>query len=196
MAMCVRRRRRFCPTSAKAASPSNESGLRFKVGALPSSEGEAYWQEVLMRGLDNDRWRGEVPLGDNGRYYFTIIAWRDLFSSWQDEISKKHSAGLAVDLELEEGRMIIEKALQGEPRGGDPGDLQALRLMLERHADDPDGTSKLEWLTSRETGDLMARVGPRTSFTRYDRELEVWVDRRCFRAPSRETPGGTAPSPT
>jgi starch synthase (maltosyl-transferring) len=151
---------------------------RIAAALLLRREGEANWQEVLMRGLDNDRWRGEVPLGDNGRYYFTIIAWRDLFSSWQDEISKKHSAGLAVDLELEEGRMIIEKALQGEPRGGDPGDLQALRLMLERHADDPDGTSKLEWLTSRETGDLMARVGPRTSFTRYDRELEVWVDRR------------------
>ncbi len=151
---------------------------RIAAALLLRREGEAYWQEVLMRGLDNDRWRGEVPLGDNGRYYFTIIAWRDLFSSWRDEISKKHSAGLAVDLELEEGRMMIEKALQGEPRGGDPGDLQALLLMLERHADDPDGTSKLEWLTSRETGDLMARVGPRTSFTRYDRELEVWVDRR------------------
>jgi starch synthase (maltosyl-transferring) len=151
---------------------------RIAAALLLRREGEAHWQEVLMRGLDNDRWRGEVPLGDNGRYYFTIIAWRDLFSSWRDEISKKHGAGLAVDLELEEGRMIIEKALQGEPRGGDPGDLQALRSMLERHADDPDGTSKLEWLTSRETGDLMARVGPRTSFTRYDRELEIWVDRR------------------
>jgi starch synthase (maltosyl-transferring) len=151
---------------------------RVAAALLLRREGEAYWQEVPMRGLGNDRWRGEVPLGDNGRYYFTIIAWRDLFSSWRDEISKKHGAGLAVDLELEEGRMIIEKALQGEPRGGDPGDRQALRSMLERHADDPDGTSKREWLTSRETGDLMARVGPRTSFTRYDRELEVWVDRR------------------
>jgi starch synthase (maltosyl-transferring) len=151
---------------------------RIAAALLLRREGEAYWQEVPMRGLDNDRWHGEVPLGDNGRYYFTIIAWRDLFSSWRDEISKKHGAGLAVDLELEEGRMIIEKALQGEPRGGDLGDRQALRSMLERHADDPDVTSKLDWLTSRETGDLMARVGPRTSFTRYDRELEVWVDRR------------------
>src|SRR4029453_12137807 len=105
---------------------------RIAAALLLRREGEAYWQEVPMRGLDNDRWHGEVPLGDNGRYYFTIIAWRDLFSSWRDEISKKHGAGLAVDLELEEGRMIIEKALQGEPRGGDLGDRQALRSMLER----------------------------------------------------------------
>jgi starch synthase (maltosyl-transferring) len=47
-----------------------------------------------------------VSFRDNGRYYYTIIAWRDLFSSWREEITKKHGAGLSVELELEEGRSL------------------------------------------------------------------------------------------
>ena len=38
------------------------------------------------------------------RYDYTIIAWRDLFASWRDEVSKKHAAGLPLALELTEGR--------------------------------------------------------------------------------------------
>jgi starch synthase (maltosyl-transferring) len=149
---------------------------RVAAALLLRREGEPHWQEAPMRLMDNDRWRGDVPLRNSGRSYCTIIAWRDLFSSWRQEISKKHSAGLAVELELEEGRLMIEKAIQGGPRRSDPDDRQALRSLLKQYSDDPDRSSKLKWLTSRETGDLMARVGERTSLTRYERELEIWVD--------------------
>jgi starch synthase (maltosyl-transferring) len=138
-------------------------------------EGEAHWHETPMRLVDNDRWRGEARLSDVGRYYYTVIAWRDLFASWRNEIGKKRAAGLPVELELEEGRLLVERALQGE--GGDSDDRQVLTSMLQRHGA-CSGASKLEWLTSPETSALMARVGPRTNLTRYDRELEVWVDRR------------------
>ena len=151
-----------------------------KIGAalLLRREGEAHWHETPMRVLDNDRWRGESLLRDNGRYHYTIIAWRDLYSSWRDEVSKKHDAGLAIDLELEEGRLILEAALQDEQRRRDPADRQALQSFLERHAAEADAASRLRSVTSREVGDLMARAGPRTNLTRYDKELEVWVDRR------------------
>ncbi len=151
---------------------------KIAAALLLRREGEADWHEVPMRLLGNDRWRGEAPLTDNGRYHYTIVAWRDLFSSWQDEISKKHDAGLAVDLELEEGRLMVERALHDEQRRGDPSDRQALRALLERQVGGSSGVAKLEWLTSREASDLMARVAPRTNLTRYDRQLEVWVDRR------------------
>jgi starch synthase (maltosyl-transferring) len=136
---------------------------------------EAHWQEVPMRLLDNDRWRGEAALCANGRYYYTIIAWRDLFPSWLDEIGKKHGAGLGIGLELEEGRLLVERALQSER--GSSRDRRALRSLLERHGK-CSAALKFEWLTGRETADLMARVAPRTHLTRYDKELEVWVDRR------------------
>jgi starch synthase (maltosyl-transferring) len=148
---------------------------RIAAALLLRREGEADWGEAPMRVLDNDRWRGEVALRDNGRYHYTIIAWRDLFWSWREEIGKKHNAGLAIDLELEEGRQLVERALQGER--GSPDDRQSLRSLLEQYGR-CSGVPKLELLTSRETGELMARVGPRTNLTRYDRQLEVWVDRR------------------
>ena len=150
---------------------------RIAAALLLRREGETDWQEAPMRLMENDRWRGDVPLRDNGRYHYTVIAWRDLFSSWREEISKKHGAGLAVELELEEGRLIIERVLQSARRSHS-GDRRALRSLLKRYSDDPDGASKLEWLTSREAGDLMARVGDRTNLTRYERDLEIWVDRR------------------
>ena len=151
---------------------------KIAAALLLRRECESRWQEAPMRLMDNDRWRGDVPLRDNGRCYYTIIAWRDLFSSWREEISKKHGAGLAVDLEVEEGRIMIERALHGAQQRSEPGDRHALRSLLKRYSDDPDGASRLEWLTSRETCDLMARVGERTNLTRHGRELEVWVDRR------------------
>jgi starch synthase (maltosyl-transferring) len=148
---------------------------RIAAALLLRREGEGDWQEAPMRILDNDRWRGEVVLRDNARYRYTVIAWRDLFLSWRDEVGKKHGAGLAIDLELEEGRLLVEKALHGER--GSPADRQALRLLLEENST-CSGASKLGWLKSRETGEHMARVAPRTDLTRYDRQLELWVDRR------------------
>ena len=85
-----------------------------------------------------------MSLRDNGRYYYyTIIAWRDLFSSWREEITKKHGAGLSVELELEEGRLMVERSLQGEPRRSDPGDLRALRSLLNWYSEDRDKASRL-----------------------------------------------------
>ena len=35
------------------------------------------WHEAPMRLFDNDRWIGRFPLGENGRYRYTIEAWTD-----------------------------------------------------------------------------------------------------------------------
>jgi starch synthase (maltosyl-transferring) len=141
-------------------------------------EDEAHWHEVPMRALENDRWRGEAPLQHNGRIYFTILAWRDLFSSWTDEVTKKFRAGLPIELELEVGRRLVEMALEGPSRAS-PNDINALRSLLRQHPRGS-GSSKttLDGLTAQQTADLMGRVSPRTNATRYDKQLEVWVDRR------------------
>ncbi len=56
-----------------------------------------------MRRFGNDRWQAETSLAQVGRYFYTIVAWRDLFSTWRDEVIKKRDAGQAVSLEVEEG---------------------------------------------------------------------------------------------
>jgi len=141
-------------------------------------EGEAAWHETPMRFLENDRWRGEFLLERNARYLYTIIAWRDLFASWCDEVAKKHNAGQAIALELIEGRHIVEKTIAEGDRvsESDRRDLQDLLDALPRAETD---AAQLKLLTSAPTRELFARTGLRTNLTRYDKELAVWVDRRA-----------------
>ena len=66
---------------------------------------------------------------ENARYLYTIIAWRDLFASWRDEVVKKHAAGMPIALELIEGRHLIEADACREraARRGRPGGAGAAR---------------------------------------------------------------------
>ena len=80
-----------------------------------------------MAFFDNDRWRGDVRRPrPTRRYVYTLIAWRDLFASWRDEVSKKHAAGVDIALELIEGRNLIDAAL-AEATGRRATDKAALR---------------------------------------------------------------------
>jgi starch synthase (maltosyl-transferring) len=70
----------------------------------------AEWKEVPLTPLGNDRWTAAFPLARLGRYLFRIEAWRDVFASYREELTKKHDAGLNVELELEEGRRLVAAA--------------------------------------------------------------------------------------
>jgi len=43
-------------------------------------EAEQDWRELPMQFLGNDRWTVDLPLPWNGRYLYTIVAWRDLYA--------------------------------------------------------------------------------------------------------------------
>jgi starch synthase (maltosyl-transferring) len=149
-----------------------------KIGAalLYRRQGAGAWDEVPMHLIDNDRWRGEIPLSENCRYAYTIAAWRDLFASWRDDISKKTAAGQDITLELNEGRLLVENALKGRgvaEANGRVGD--SLNRALASAGSD---IARFELLTSSEVQALMARLGPRANLSRYGKELGVWVDRR------------------
>ena len=84
--------------------------------------GDATWQELRMRHLDNDRWTGAFPLERLGIHEYRIQAWRDAFATFADELAKKHAAGVPIALELQEGAALVArlapsaaKALPAEP---------------------------------------------------------------------------------
>jgi starch synthase (maltosyl-transferring) len=131
------------------------------------------WSEAPMTFVDNDRWAGAFALTEIGRWTYTIVAWRDLFASWRQDVMKKHDAGQQISLELIEGRELVEryaKSTDGEV--ADP--LKALASKLSTIKDDG---VLLGVLASAEAAALMRRAGLRTNLSRYDRELEVIVDR-------------------
>jgi starch synthase (maltosyl-transferring) len=131
-----------------------------------------------MAFFDNDRWRGFAIVEENARYRYTVIAWRDLFASWRDEVSKKHAAGVPVTLELAEGRALVERTLAESDRA-DASDRRALETLLADFDAATDDSGRLARLMALETSVLMQRAGLRTDLSRYPRELDLVVDRKA-----------------
>lgn len=146
------------------------------AAVLYRPQGEAAWREAPMRYVDNDRWQGTFPTERQAPYEFTIVAWRDLFASWQADVRKKHAAGQPVAGEVAEGRMLVEQAAAGDDRidADDGRALQDLRAAFDAAAADAAG---LPALLTEEAGNLCRRIGPRSNLTRYGKVLPVWVDR-------------------
>ena len=92
------------------------------------------WREAPLVFYDNDRWVGRFRLDAVGLWRYTIEAWTDHFESWRDEVEKKLAAGQSIDLELVEGRDIVEAALARARRrwGLYPADVARFRASRQR----------------------------------------------------------------
>jgi starch synthase (maltosyl-transferring) len=63
-----------------------------------------YWQEEnkkqvqssIMQPIGNDRWRGQFPVLNLGRYRYTIEGWVDHFQTWRTDLTKQIAAGQDV----------------------------------------------------------------------------------------------------
>jgi starch synthase (maltosyl-transferring) len=139
--------------------------------------GATEWKRVPMRLVDNDRWVGSVELTRNGRHFYTIEAWTDLFESWRQEFAKKREAGLDVGLEAAEGRELLQAVLTGA--GAD--ETAALRGVLQALDTAPDADAVAAQLLSDAVRATMGRCGERADTTAYFRELELVVDRPAAR---------------
>jgi starch synthase (maltosyl-transferring) len=137
---------------------------------------ETEWSEAPMEFFDNDRWVGRIPLTLNTEYLYTIEAWRDLFGSWRAEVTKKRAAGQDLHLELEEGRILVQKAAS-RAHGRYRETLEALLAHAETLRDRQDELADL--LLADELHIAVVRCAERTNFSRYPRELRVIVDRQA-----------------
>jgi len=139
--------------------------------------GETGWREAPMHHVDNDRWVGQFPLEQNGRYVFAIEALADPFRSWLADLGKRIEAGGDVASELLEGRALVEAAAR-RARGGDARDLQATveRLAAARSQADAVAVAREAALAT-----LMTRQLDRRHATRSKREYTVTADRERAR---------------
>ena len=137
--------------------------------------GESGWRRDPMVFVDNDRWAGRFPLERNGRYEFTIEAWRDGFSSWMRDTLKKRDAGLDIRLEIAEGVAIVRKAAD-LAEGRDKDRLNALLATLSAE----DGTAQV---LDRVIGEaaLVRRNAERANLSRYPVTIPVIADRLAAR---------------
>jgi starch synthase (maltosyl-transferring) len=137
------------------------------------TEREQEWKEARMRFVDNDRWMGSVPLEENVRYLFTIVAWTDWFGTWAIDTRKKYDAGQDVASEVVEGLQLI-RAARERAQGEDRERIDAFLREIE------DASSQAEQVAAgldEELLLLMERNPDRHDLTRYDRLLPLQVDR-------------------
>ena len=134
---------------------------------------EEAWSETPLRFHDNDRWTAAFTLTRNTRYLYTLGAWIDEFQTWRGDVAKKVNAGQSVAVDLAEGREMVARArdaAKGEDRA-------ALDGMLAGFAAAGTEEQRLAALVTGEADRLMRRHGTRIGYTRYDKVLEVVVDR-------------------
>jgi starch synthase (maltosyl-transferring) len=134
------------------------------------------WHELPMRLIENDRWRGTALFDDVGAHLFSIVAWRDRFATWQDEVAKKYAAGVSISLEIVEGIGLVEEIFAGTARlsRSDKAALNALRTSLRKAKSDGDAFAIL---MKGDTTDLMRRVGARENLSELAEPVPVWIDR-------------------
>jgi starch synthase (maltosyl-transferring) len=141
--------------------------------------GEQTWNETPMQAVENDRWQGTFVVDAMGRYEYSIEGWIDRFLSWRHELSKKIGSGQDVSSELLEGAAIIADVLSRIPPGPK---LQLVRTIQHAVADaGGDMGARLAAALSEDLSDVMAGHPDRSRATRFDRVLEVLVERERAR---------------
>ena len=141
--------------------------------------GEEQWREERLQFLVNDRWRATLVLDENRMYEYTVIGWRDLFATWRKDTAKKFAAGQDIALEVEEGRQLVDAAAAQIAIGAGAGDAKALADLASACASSTSQQDALAVLSSDAAVALMDRCGVRTNLSRYEKILEVFVDRRA-----------------
>jgi starch synthase (maltosyl-transferring) len=140
-------------------------------------ESATEWTEAPMKPLVNDRWTGQFPVTELGRYVFTLEGWVDHFETWSRQLQKRIQAGQDVTVELEVGAGMLEQtaaaagraqgALQTDGAAQDAARLMALAKTLR--------VGKVE-SADGEAGALMRRYADRSLGTVYPREVEILVE--------------------
>jgi starch synthase (maltosyl-transferring) len=140
--------------------------------------GEDGWHETPMTSIGNDRWRGRFVIANLSSYEYTVEGWVDRFESWRLELSKKVGAGQEVPSELLEGSALVHEAAT-RSSGRDNRTLMEVATAIGNSEASPG--ERVARALGEDVRLLMARHADRTFATRYERVLNVLVERERAR---------------
>jgi starch synthase (maltosyl-transferring) len=143
-----------------------------------------YWREndkevlsLPMAPVGNDRWRGEFPVLQVGRYKYMVEGWIDRIATWRGDLVKRIDAGQDVHVELLIGAQIIEEvAVRATSE-----DAELFRRAVRRLRDKEGHESKKDAALDLELLKAVQRYPERHLVTRYEKDLGVVVDREKAR---------------
>ncbi len=144
---------------------------------LWKQEGAETWQTTAMRSLGNDRWRGEFPVTEVGRYRYTIVAEVDHFGTWRSDLKKRIAAQQDLALPFAIGAALLEQ-VQSRAGKADSAKLAKWAKALKAPGND---SATAELALNDELAAVVNLYPDTTLETWYERELEVVVDRERAR---------------
>jgi starch synthase (maltosyl-transferring) len=124
-----------------------------------------------------DRWSGSFRVDRVGRWSYTVEGWSDTFATWRSELGKKIAAGQDVASELLEGAALIAAAARRAKSAARASLVEVAARLRDRSA--PVAERSAAGL-AQDVATVMAEFGER-AVTRYERELEIIVDREAAR---------------
>ncbi|HTU47543.1 MAG TPA: alpha-1,4-glucan--maltose-1-phosphate maltosyltransferase [Bryobacteraceae bacterium] len=156
-------------------------------------ENATEWQERRMTALVNDRWFGEFPVTELGRYRFTIQAWVDHWETWRRDLLKRIAANGDTPLDYLIGAEHIEAAAER----ANPPDAGWLKEAAEFLRTSDDMIQRRARATSDALNDIMSRYPDRRFASKYEREPAIVVDpvRARFSSWYEFFPRSAAPEP-
>ncbi len=160
--------RQVAVTTKVYADGHDKLAVRLRVRRIDDEE----WQTSALTELGNDSFAGEFSVDAVGRYVYCIEAWIDQFASYRYELEKKYAAGVAIGLELEEGRVHLQHAAERSE-----GDLKQALQRVHDSLHELNEDQRVSLLLQADTSALMARADHRAFLTRSP-EYPVEVERQ------------------
>ena len=121
-----------------------------------------------------DRWSAEVAPTGEGRWSFAVEAWSDPYATWHHNAEIKIAAGIDVELMLEEGARVLERAAKSSrPAAG-------RRALLDASTALRDVSRPVEArIAAVESPDVVSTLAanPLRDFVTTSERLPLWVDR-------------------
>ncbi|MDT4996181.1 MAG: hypothetical protein QOD45_249, partial [Pseudonocardiales bacterium] len=121
-----------------------------------------------------DRWSADVTPTSEGRWSFAVEAWSDPFATWHHNAEIKIAAGIDVELMLEEGARVLERAAKSSrPAAG-------RRALLDAATALRDVSRPVEArIAAVESPDVVSTLAasPLRDFVTTSERLPLWVDR-------------------
>jgi len=114
-------------------------------------KGKEKWQQSPMNFISNDHWEGSFVPEQEGMYDYSIAAWVDHFSTWQEGLRKKFEDHQDIATELLIGVELMEKAMQSAPSPIQKKIKKAIDLLKsEKHE-----AKSVSYALSSDVSDLM-----------------------------------------
>jgi starch synthase (maltosyl-transferring) len=121
-----------------------------------------------------DRWHAQVTPTAEGRWTFTVEGWSDPVGTWLHDATIKIDAGVDVDLMLEEGAIVLERAAAASrPAAGRRALVDAVTALRDESRPVP---ARLAAASAPEVTATLAEH-PLRDFVTASERMPLWVDR-------------------